>query len=70
MLTYNECYQAAKTNSLTAGTVRIRLIGGRNSGVEGALTGHIRMERRGHLRLGAELDGIGVRFISYFEVIG
>lgn len=69
MTNYNDCYKAAKAGTLTAGTVRIRLIGGRNSGAAGTLTGEIRMDRRGNLTLGAVLDSIGVRFVSYFEVI-
>ena len=67
--TYKDCYIAAKAHTLTPGSVRIRLIGGKNSGVEGNLDGSIQMQRTGNLRLGALLDGIGTRYISYFEVV-
>ena len=66
---YAEAYRAAKSGNLNPGTIRIRLIGGKNSGVEGTLDGTTRMARRGNITLGADLEGIGIRYVADFLVI-
>lgn len=66
---YNRAYRLAKAGALTPGIWRVKLTGGRNSGAEGTLNGDYRVDRYGNITLGADLDGIGIRFVSYFDVL-
>ncbi|WP_192496672.1 hypothetical protein [Pseudoclavibacter sp. CFCC 13796] len=66
---YDHVYRLARSRRLDPGVWRVRLIGGRNSGATGTLNGDYRTDRYGNITLGADLDGIGVRYVSYFDVI-
>lgn len=67
-LTYQDCFRLARAGQMAPGTVRIKLDGGVNSGRFAVLDGTIQMDRRGNIRLGALIEGIGTRYVSYFTV--